>query len=485
MIRSFNTNGHLILLVWHLLVTLCGATSLFSQSKLLPSEQIDALFSTYSSETPGVAVGIISKGNLIFSRGYGSANLEYTIPITPKTIFHVASVSKQFTAFAIYLLKDQGLINLGDDIRKYIPELPDYGATIRIHHLLAHTSGLRDQWALLTLAGWQLEDIITTEQIVNLMIQQKALNFKPGTAFGYCNTSYTLLAEIVERVTGKGFSEFTYENIFMPLEMVNTQFYGDFHKVVKNRAYSYEFKDKSYVKKKLNYSNVGPTSLFTNVEDLVKWSNNFEKPIVGNKNLIAEFNEVATLDNGNPVIFRIINEDTLYHAKGQLLRNYRGILMLKHGGHDAGFRSFLARFPKERVTVITLSNDEHFEIFARGLEISEFYLKDEMTGSTPVPTTFFDNEKEEKQYDVALKTFVGQYSSEELSTTYTILVEDNELVIHHKRLPNMTLKRIGETEFSGNNYFDFKIDFLVDDTQKVNGFTISNFGVKNVIFNKI
>jgi len=289
----------------------------------------------------------------------------------------------------------------------------------------------------------------------------------------------------VARVTGKRFSTFAQENIFTPLGMKDTQFYEDFHNVLKNRAYSYELKDGRYVKKKLSYSNVGPSSLFTTVEDLVKWSNNFDTHIVGNASLFTEFNRIANLDNGNSVIFNTIKEDTLYHAKGQILRTHRGISMIKHGGHDAGFRSFLARFPNEKMAIITLSNDEHYEIFARGLEITEFYLDDKMTPKaswSPKSSTTAENYKVEP---ISLESFIGSYYSPELATTYHIKMWEDQLVISHLRLSDMPLTHKGGTQFFGNNYFNFELNFIRDDTQTVTGFEISNFGVFRLSFKKI
>lgn len=468
-----------------ILVTLLVQTSgIFAQKGLQPNERIDTLFSKYNSKTPGVAVVVVKEGEIVFKKGYGMANLEYDIPISSETVFHIASVSKQFTAFSIYLLRDKGLISLEDDVRKYIPELPDYGSTINIQHLLSHTSGLRDQWALLTLAGWSLEDVITTDQVLKLAVNQKKLNFEPGSEFSYCNTSYTLLAEIVRRTTGQSFSEFTTKNIFEPLGMRNTQFYDDYHKIVKNRAYSYEWKTGGYVKKKLNYSNVGPTSLFSTVEDLVKWANNFQKPIVGSEKLMREFNEISKLSNGEDVVFRVINSDTLYHAKGQIKRNYRGVDIYKHGGHDAGFRAFLARFPDEELSIITLSNDEHYEIFASGLQMAEFYLEGKMEKTDLSNRNVVKRNDTPKSFDLDLDYFTGTYHSDELSTSYRLFTEGNKLIIKHKRLPNMELTRVGENKFTGNNYFNFEMEFISDAEGSVNGFRISNFGVKELTFEK-
>lgn len=449
-----------------------------------PQKKIDVLFSNYNEKTPGVAVVIVKDQEIIHSKGYGMANLEYPIPISSKTVFHTASVSKQFTAFAIYLLEKQGKISLEDDVRDYIPELPDYGATIKVRHLLSHTSGLRDQWAILTLAGWRLDDVITTDQILKLASRQKELNFEPGSQLGYCNTSYTLLAEIIQRTTGKTLTEYAEEYMFRPLGMKDTQFYDDYHKVIENRAYSYEMMDNVYVKKKLNFSSVGATSLFTTAEDLVKWSNNFDNPIVGDKELMQAFNEGSLLDTGEPAILNIIGEDTLFHAKGQLRRHYRGVDILKHGGHDAGFRAFLARFPDEKFTIITLSNDEHYEIFARGLEIAEFYLAEKLEPKylPPAASTAQNNRDESiATYTLALDAFEGSYRSDELQTGYQLKVQDSKLIMTHKRLDDIVLRRTGNHTFNGAISFSISLEFSLQNG-KVTGFEVSNFGAKKVKF---
>jgi hypothetical protein len=171
---------------------------------------VDKIFDKWNStQTPGVAVSVVKDGEIIFKQGYGMANLEYDIPVTPSTIFHIASVSKQFTVFSILLLEKDGKLSMDDDIRKFIPEVPDFGKTITLRHLATHTSGLRDQWNLLALAGWRLDDVITREQVMKLISAQKELNFDPGEEFLYCNTGFTLLAEVVSRVSGQSFSVFT------------------------------------------------------------------------------------------------------------------------------------------------------------------------------------------------------------------------------------------------------------------------------------
>src|SRR6185369_8859885 len=179
------------------------------------TKKVDQLFATWDKpESPGAAIAIIKDGAVVYKRGYGSANLEYNVPITPQTVFHVASVSKQFTAFAIAMLASQGKLSLDDDIRKQLPEVPDFGKKITIRHLIHHTSGLRDQWTLLAMAGWRLDDVITKEHIMKMVRYQRELNFDPGAEHLYSNTGYTLLAAIVERVSGQSFREYTEANIF-------------------------------------------------------------------------------------------------------------------------------------------------------------------------------------------------------------------------------------------------------------------------------
>lgn len=445
--------------------------------------KIDSIFAEYNTSKPGVAVAIVKDGRIDFKKGYGLANLEFEIPVTTETKFHIASVSKQFTAFSIYLLNKQGKLSLEDDVRKYIPELPAYSKTIRIRHLLAHTSGIRDQWALLTLAGWEMEDIITTEQVLKLLSAQKGLNFETGTQAGYSNSGYTLLAEIVARVSGESFASFTKKNIFDPLGMNNTLFNDNFHNVIKNRADSYEMVKGQWENRRLNYSTAGATSLVTTVEDLAKWVLNFEKPIVGDKEMIRSFNEVSRFDNGDLVVWAARPNDTTYHAKGQLHWKHNGLSAISHGGHDAGFRAVLTRFPENNFAIITLSNNEHYQMLGKVLPVIDLYLKGTRTPDVPSSPVNMEPNKP-VAYTNVLESFVGTYESEELSTTYTVKLVNDKLVMTHTRLKDIVLNRAGEDKFSGRNSFPVEINFERKDG-KVTGFTISNFGVKNLRFVKV
>ena len=457
-------------------------------------KKIDALFASYTAHTPGAAVAIVKDGKVIFKKGYGMADLDHDIPITPQTVFNIASVSKQFTAFAIYLLESESRIALEDDVRKYISELPDYGTTIKIKHLLGHTSGLRDQAAMTSLAGWRSSDVMTTEQIIKLIARQRNLNFTPGSMFNYSNTGYTLLAEIVYRVTGKTFAAYAEEKIFRPLGMTSTQVYDNYEKIVKNKAESYERNNTLYFHKPLNASNAGPSNVLTTVEDLSKWVMNFEKPVVGNNQLIKAFNEVSYLDNGKKVVLRISNGDTIFHAKGQNVSNYKGIKTFSHGGHTAGFRTYMGRFPDQHFAIIALSNDEHNENLSARWQIADFYLRDylkekKMTGAGPQNTSSGKATTDATatiSYSGNMKDLEGEYYSDELSTSYNFEVRGDKLIMRHLRLSDLELNQVGENKFSGSGpeTFLFEMEFSRNETT-VTGFLVSNFGIKNLQFTKV
>ena len=465
--------------------------SCFAQKDISTEQQIDNILSKYnSSKTPGVAVAVAKDGKIVFKKGYGMANLEYDIPITPSTVFHVASVSKQFTTFSILLLEKEGKLSLDDDIRKYIPEVPDFGKTITLRHLATHTSGIRDQWALLTLAGWRMDDVITTEQVLKLINRQKTLNFEPGSKFLYSNSGFTLLAEVVARITKKSFAEFTKKRIFEPLKMTKTQFYDNHQKIVKNRAYSYGKAGDVYIKGKLNYSNVGATSLFTTAEDLSKWSMNFEKPIVGDFEVFKKLKEPAKLNDGKLATLAVRDGEPIYHAMGQFVRNYRGLDIVNHTGSDAGFNSYLLRFPNEKFSVMLLGNDASFNSFQTGLAIAEIYLKDKLKPTKPTnsrnatPNRSVNNSNP-RTSKVNLSDYVGRYKNDELLTEYLLVLKDGQLTMTHLRLDDAKLKSDGKDNFTGYIWFSVEVEFQRKPNGKVEGFKISNFGAKNVIFRKV
>ena len=394
-----------------------------------PSQQtleFDRLFTQFDDiNKPGASVAVMQDGEIIFSKGYGSANLEYDIPVTPETMFHVASVSKQFTVFAILLLAEEGKLNFDDDIRQYIPEVPDFGHTITLRHLASHTSGMRDQWNLLRMAGWRLDDVITTEHVLKMVAKQKELNFKPGEEFLYSNTGFTLLAEVVARVSGKSFAQFTQERLFTPLNMSNSLFYDAHQKIVSNRAYSYERSGNGYKKSVLNFSNVGATSLFTTAEDLLKWSANFTEPTVGSPAVIEQMNTLASLNNG----------ETFGGAYGQFISHYKGTKYIQHSGGDAGFRSYFARFPKQNLAIAILNNGADARPWELALQIADRLIKKNNPPPQNAIADAFLESISPKQISDSLElsedilnAFVGHYWYEPETYSREIYLENGKLM---------------------------------------------------------
>jgi CubicO group peptidase (beta-lactamase class C family) len=369
-----------------------------------PEKQVDQLFAAWSDpNVPGAAVSVMRDNKIILKKGYGSANLEYNMPITSSTVFHIASVSKQFTAFAVLLLAQEGKLSLDDDIRKYIPEVPDFGKKITLRNLATHTSGLRDQWALLAMAGWRLDDVITKDHILKMISRQQELNFNPGDEYLYSNTGFTLLAEVVARVSGKSFADFTHDRIFAPLGMNHTLFYDDHEKIVKNRAYSFYQAGGNYKKSVLSYANVGATSLFTTVEDISLWAMNFENPTVGNADLIREMNRRAVLHKG----------DTISYTLGQDYGVYKGLKFFCHGGSDAGYRTFFLRIPEQHFSVAVFSNLASFSPDSKTFKIIDIYLKDQLKEEPKKPVEKAANDTGAVKVDNALlMLYAGKYEME-------------------------------------------------------------------------
>jgi CubicO group peptidase (beta-lactamase class C family) len=390
---------HLLVLMATLTVS-AAADALASGLRSGEVKKINATFAAWDTPaTPGCALGVLKDGKMLYTHGYGLADVEHSVPVTSTTVFHIASLSKQFTAFAIYLLAKDGKLSIDDDIRKYLPEVHDFGKTITIRHLLFHTSGLRDQWNLLALAGWRLTDEITEQDVLKLIWRQRELNFPPGEEQLYSNTGYTLLALIVQRVSGKSLREFTRDRVFMPLGMQHTQFQNQYGDLVQNRAYSYQRQpDGRYQYVAQSYSIPGPSGLFTTVEDLARWDENFYSASVGGKDLLALMQVRGKLNSG-------AETDV---ASGLAIGEYRGLRAVEHGGSDAGFRTELLRFPDAHFSVVALCNAGDAAPAELAFRVADIVLESQLE---PVASPLSSGlpPEEIKIYPALLDAYVGYY----------------------------------------------------------------------------
>ncbi len=308
---------------------------------------IDALFADHAAPgSPGCAVGVYRDGAVRFARGYGAANLTFGVPITPDTRFTVGSVSKQFTAASIALLVRAGRISLDDDVRRYVPELPEPGAPILVRHLVHHTSGLRDFWALATLAGWRLDDGYATRDMLALAAAQRGLNNVPGTAYAYSNTGYLVLGEIVRRVTGQSLRAFADSAIFRPLGMRDSFFLDDHNEVVAGRATAYSPVAGGWTVNVWNNDLVGQGGLVTTLADLQRWDENFYSHRIGGDAFVALQRTTEPLTSG------AAND----YAFGITMGAYRGMRLEEHTGSTGGYRAALYRWPEAHTSVALLCN---------------------------------------------------------------------------------------------------------------------------------
>jgi CubicO group peptidase (beta-lactamase class C family) len=421
------------------LVLVIAPTMLRAQSTLPDStaRQIDAVFGRYTPDGPGCAMGVFQNGKIAFAKGYGLANIEYGIPLTPKTPMIMGSVSKQFTAAAIALLVEQGRIKLDDDVHKYLPELADYGKKITIGHLVHHTSGLRDWWALVNAAGMRPDDGYTVGDVLALAARQKRLNFDPGAEYNYSNTGYILMGIVVQRVTGKTLRQFAAEQIFSPLGMSVSHFHDDHNEPIKGRAFAYSpiaGKPGTWTINVWNNDIVGQGGLMTTVEEMQKWDENFYTGAVGGKGFLARQLEQGKLNDGK----------VLPYAFGVNVGAYRGLPTVAHGGSTGGYRTDIVRFPSQHTSVVTMCNVSTAEASGFALRVADAVLGAKFTQPVPTPVRAAAAAQQQAASvtltDAQLSSMVGRFYAQELDATYELSRAGSSLVLKRPRAALDTLR---------------------------------------------
>lgn len=336
-------------IVLALLCALCGT----AHAQSLDTTAINARFALYNrNDSPGCAIAIAQNGRTLFEHAYGMADLEHDIPNTVNTIFEAGSVSKQFTAAAVLILAGRGKLSLDDDIRKWFPELHDFGEVITVRNLLQHTSGLRDWGALAWFEGWPRGTRVTSENdVLEMMSRQRTLNHPVGTQFSYTNTGYNLAVLLVERASHESFPVFTKRELFDPIGMTHTQWRDNFARIVKGRAlaYSQAFTPPDLFRLQLDmpFENAyGNGGLLTTVGDLLKWNDALTAHHVGNPDVSATMETPGTLKDGKPITY----------GMGLFIRPVNGVPEIGHDGSTAGYRSYVARYPVQHVSMAMLCN---------------------------------------------------------------------------------------------------------------------------------
>lgn len=338
--------------------------------------EVDRIFAAFSGPaSPGCAVSAVSAGETLVERGYGVVDLEHPAPITAATPFEAGSVSKQFTAAAILLLVQEGKLRLTDDVRRYLPELPDYGRPITVDQLLSHTSGLRDWGELAWWQGWpRTTRAYTQADIVDLIARQRGLNYLPGAEYSYTNSGYNLLTEIVQRVSGQSLADFTAARIFRPLGMNHTGWRVDFRAIVPGRAIAYERTPAGYRQQMPFEDGYGNGGLITTVGDLQIWAEAMQSQKLGA--LVAtQMQRRASLNNGT----------RLTYARGLMVQTWAGVDEISHAGATAGYRAWLAWYPKQRLSVAVLCNADDAGALPMGRAVAALFLPPPPVEPPPAP----------------------------------------------------------------------------------------------------
>ncbi|MDA0330284.1 MAG: serine hydrolase [Gemmatimonadetes bacterium] len=464
-----------------LLVALFGIaepTPAVAQRTGTPAARVDELMAPYSTGgQPGGVIAVVERGEVIFAKGYGLANLEHGVPMTSETVLDIGSVAKQFTAFAIVLLAQDGKLSFDEDIRTYLPAVPDFGPTITVRHLVHHVSGLREIYNSRALEGWQAGDGMSQGDALRLTARMRELNFEPGTEHLYCNTGYMLVADIVAEVSGMSFPDFMEERVFGPLGMTHTTIMSRLGQSIPGSAESYgRTEEGDFVRIFDNSALFGAGGIYTTAGDLARWMANFGTAAVGGPAALEQMQERGVLANG----------DTLVYAFGITVTERRGLRVLAHTGSSAGYRASFTYFPELDAGVITMSNLAQFDGSIAG-DVAEAFFGDRM-GPRPEPQTRQEEREDQREAwkptAVELATLAGRYFSPELQTMYTLAVEGARLIAKHRRHADFDFEPVEEDSFSGESFFG-TADFQRDGSGAVTGMRVSNGRVRNMWFEKL
>lgn len=441
---------------------------------------LEAVFTSYHHQMPGVAAAVSIDGRVVFNKVYGLANLEYNVPNTTQTLFEAGSVSKQFVAAGVLLLIKEGKVALNDDVRLYVPELPDYGATITVDMLLSHTSGLKDWGALYSLTGWPRTTRVYTQELGwDIIFRQQSLNFPPGTQYSYSNSNYMLLVLILERVSGQTLAQFTEEHFFKPLGMNATRWRDNHLTVVPHRATAYRDDDlsKGFLLNMPFEDLHGPGGLLTTTADLLRWNRLHESLEILGAEYAANRITERTLLNGEPVGY----------AAGHTVGTFRGYREIAHSGSTGGYRAWLAWYPERKLSIVLLSNYAQFPPVTIGRLIAALFLPEKaapLTKAEAVELAIAEEpaktEERAAQTPPDLLEYEGTYYSADIDTRYSLAVKENVLRVYRKAGDTFDLKYVSPDVFSseGNGRYVFKRN----SNGNVEGFTVSVLRAQNVPF---
>lgn len=408
-----------------------------AQSQMPPQKaQVDQIFSSFTAQTPGCAVGVAHQGSVVLKAGYGMADLERHVAITADSVFESGSVAKQFTAATLMLLAQQGKISLDDPMRKYLPELPDYGAPLTIWQVMHHLSGLREWRPIAEFSGApEGTRVYTNHDLLQFASKQRALNFDPGTYYSYSNTGFNIATILVERVLGgKTFQAFTKEAIFEPLGMTHTRWRDNFRTIVANRALAYTRGSDGWIQATPIENIIGAGGMLTTVGDLLLWNENFTHAKVGGAEFVKAQQVPAKLASGRAITY----------AAGLTVKTVDGLREVAHAGATGGYRTWLARYPEKNVSVAVMCNSAQANPTLLGRSTARLWTG--ASASEPVSSYSADASK--------LEALAGMYRSVRNSTIAHLHWRDGKLVM----TPGAEWKPVAVGRFSMGGLSEIRIE---------------------------
>lgn len=397
-----------------------------------PTAEVDRIFTPWNrTDSPGCVVGVGRAGEILLESAYGMADLEHGVPLTPASVLEIGSVSKQFVTAAVLLLAQEGKLALDDDVRRYVPEMPDFGHTITLRQMAQHLSGLRDHWELLSLQGSPPSTAVhTIPQVLDLLSRQQRLNFPPGDQYLYSNMGYIVLGTVVQRVSGRSLAEFSRDRLFHPHQLNSMQWRDDHTRIVERRATAYEPHGNGGWKQLMPWSNVyGSGGLLSTIGDLVRWNELLHNQRIGEPGFSGEMLRVGRLNDGR---------ETSY-ALGLTVGEYRGVREVSHGGSTAGYRAFLAYYPDERLSVALTCNHSAASSGELARLVAEVFLGSRLSprqAAAPPPRARLSARE--------LERFAGLYRNPVTEQVIRLQARDGRLV---SRAPAMELIPVGRDRF--------------------------------------
>ncbi|WP_282160367.1 serine hydrolase domain-containing protein [Ulvibacterium marinum] len=409
-------------------------------------KSVNQLLKPYDRLGPGYAIGIIKDGELIFSKGYGYANLDHNVTITDSSIFYIGSMAKQFTAAGLLILAEEGKLDFKKEVGHYLPEFPEYDWPILVEHLVHHTSGIRETNSLQLFQGVDLkfEEVFDTQDLLDLVLSQKELNFQPGEQFRYSSGGYAVLAKIIERISGTGFRKFLKERVFDPLGMHNTFVSDNHNEIIKNRVTSYWPVGDTWERRSLIFNAYGDGGIMTSVQDLVKWDKAFYQDILGVKDFAKKMYKRGILNNGNEIDY----------ARALQVMEHKGHEMVTHNGGMLGFRVDMVRFPKERLSIIVLGNSAFMNpTWQVAVPIADLFLKPR----EPLTEVILEGKRKIENPD----SFVGKYFFDDLNNWKEISFRNDSLYMNG----NTPLTLLFKNEFTATVFgLSTSVKFVGDST---------------------